>query len=112
MIEGLKLDIGAEELVQRLQERITYHRSKAESYGAQLEKLGEIQTPGEDEEDIVSLTRGRESPRLTIERKVKEHLDRAAILTFLRDHIVPGEVYRLNEHDLRMAEILPDRYPW
>ncbi len=113
MIEGLKLDVRAEELVRRLEERIAYHRSKAEAYGAQIEKLGEIPSIGEEEEDdVVALTRGRESPRISLERKVKEHVDRAAILTFLRDHIVPGEVYRLSEQDLRMAEILPGRYPW
>lgn len=111
MIEGLKLDIKAEELIQRLEERIAHHRSKAESYGLQLEKLGEIQ-PIEEEEDILSLSRGRESPRITLERKLKEHMDRAAILKFLRDHVVQGEVYRLSEHDLRLAEILPDRYTW
>ena len=112
MIEGLKLDVKAEELIQRPEERIAHHRSKAESYGLQLEKLGEIQPIVEEEEDVLSLTRGRESPRITLERKVKEHSDRAAILKFLRDHVVPGEVYRLSEHDLRLAEILPDRYAW
>ncbi len=113
MIESLKLDVKAEELVQRLEDRIAYHRTKAESYGTHIAKLGEIPTIGEEEEDdVVSLTRGHESPRISLERKVSEHADRAAILTFLRDHIVPGEVYRLSEQDLRMAEILPSRYPW
>ncbi len=113
MIEGLKLDVKAEELVRSLAERIRYHRSKAESYSAQIDKLGEVASIGEEEEeDVIAFTRGHESPRTSLERKVKEHVERAAILTFLRDHLVPGEVYRLSEQDLRMAEILPGRHAW
>jgi hypothetical protein len=40
------------------------------------------------------------------------HAERLALLTFLRDHLVAGEVYRLDEEDLKFAELLPDRYGW
>lgn len=50
-------------------------------------------------------------PRATLERKLREHQERAQFLTFLRDHISAAEVYRLDAMDLRMVDILPEK-PW
>jgi hypothetical protein len=111
MIEGLKLDVRAEELVAKLDERVAMHRAKAEAYGAQLRRLGDI-GPDPEDEDVVAELRGRGSPRHSLERKHHEHTERVALLTFLRDHLVGGEVYRLSDEDLRFAELLPDRYGW
>jgi hypothetical protein len=109
MIEGLKLDIRADELMQRLDSRIAHHRAKADAYDSQLLKLGEIE-PSLEDDDVMGALRGRESPRASLERKRHEHLERVEVLTFLREHIVNTEVYRLDEQDLRMAELLPDRF--
>ena len=106
MIQGLQLDISAEELIERLDARIAHHRSRAAFYEAQLGKLAEVETAADDEDDpIQSLRHG--SPRDGLERKLRDHRDRAAFLTFLRDHIVPKETYRLEERDLRTLEIVP-----
>ncbi len=57
--------------------------------------------------------RGRGSPRRGLEQQHQQHLERAELLTFLRNHLVSGEVYRLSEEDLRFAELLPtNRYTW
>ena len=61
---------------------------------------------------MVAELRGRGSPRHGLERKHQEHPARVALLTFLRDHLVAGEMYRLGEEDLRFGELLPDRFGW
>jgi hypothetical protein len=111
MIEGLKLDVKAEELATRLDERIAAHTAKVEAYAAQLERLGDL-GPDPSDDDVMSELRGRGSPRRSLERKHQEHRERVALLTFVRDHLVAGEVYRLDDQDLRFAELLPDRYGW
>jgi hypothetical protein len=111
MIEGLKLDVKADELVRLLNERIAHHQNRANTYEAQLRKLSAIQDDSDnDEEDVVAELRGRGSALHGVERKLRDHSDRAGVLTFVRDHIVRDEVYRLTEEDLRTIEVLPDRY--
>jgi hypothetical protein len=111
VIDGLKLDVKSEELVARLDERIAVHRAKVEAYGAQLRKLGDI-GPDPDDDDVVAELRGGGSPRHGLERKHQRHIERVEWLTFVRDHLVSGEVYRMSEEDLRFAELLPDRCRW
>ena len=111
MIHGLKLDVPAEELVTRLDERIARHRAKVDAYQAQLHRLGEIGPDPEDDDPVAEL-RGRGSPRSGLERKRQEHLERVELLTFLRQHLVTAETYRLSEEDLRFAELLPHGRYW
>jgi hypothetical protein len=33
-------------------------------------------------------------------------------LTFIRDYVIPDEVYRLGEFDLRFGDLLPEEDPW
>lgn len=106
MIQGLQLDVRAEELIERLDARIAHHRSRAASYEAQLDKLAEVQADPEEADDPIRALR-HGSPREGLDRKFREHRDRAAFLTFLREHIVSGEIYRLEESDLRTLEIVP-----
>lgn len=106
MIEGLQLDVTANELTERLEGRIAHHRSRATAYEAQLGKLAEVQTDGDDDDDPIRRFRDG-SPREGLERKLRTHRDRATYLTFLRDHIVPKETYRLDEDDLETLEIAP-----
>ena len=111
MIRGLQLDVSAEELMERLGGRIAHHRSRAASYEAQLGKLAEVETdPDEEDDPIRALRHG--SPRDSLERKLREHRDRAAFLTFLCGHVVPTETYRLDESDLRTLEIVPGHAAW
>ena len=109
MIHGLKLDVGADELIQKIDDRLTHHQGRVAAYQLQLQKLDAIEPRDEDDDDPISSLRGRESPKESVERKAREHQERTEVLTFLRDHVVRGEVYRLDEDDLRAAEILPNR---
>ena len=111
MIEGLKLDVRAEELKTRIGARIAEHQARVDAYARQLKRLADIE-PEPDDDDVVSEIRGGGSPRSAVERKHQQHSERVSLLTFLRDHLVEGEVYRLSQEDLRFAEFLPDRYGW
>ena len=82
MIEGLKLDVRAEELVARLDERAAAHQAKVDAYSAQLRRLGDL-GPDPEDDDAVAELRGHGSPRHSLERKHQQHSERVVLLTFL-----------------------------
>jgi hypothetical protein len=45
-----------------------------------------------------------------LRRRAQRERERAEALTFMRNHVVRGETYRLTADDLRTLELLPDRY--
>lgn len=109
VVIGIKLNVSGRELGVRLAERIRWHREKADALLAQMSKLAEVER---DARDALANAFGRyDSPRAMLGKKLDEHRDRAAFLTFLRDHVDADQLYRLDSTDLRMTEILPDR-PW
>jgi hypothetical protein len=98
MIFGLKIDIPAEQLVEPLAGRAQDHESKAKEYAVRRRTLGD-RTGVDDESTDASLAR--------VER---EHAERAQALKFLSEHVVAGEVYRLDESDLRRIELIPSEF--
>jgi hypothetical protein len=104
--------VKAEELIERLDDRIGHHRARAAGYEAQLATLGEAFAIAEDEDSEFDAFRSPERPQVRLERRRIEHVGRADLLAFIRAHIVVGEVYRLDEGDLRTIEILPRRTLW
>jgi hypothetical protein len=108
-VQGLKLQVRGRELAVRIGERIRWHRARGDALIAQMKKLGEIERDAADElENVIGQY---ESPRIILDKKLREHQERASFLTFLRDHIAADDTYRLDSTDLRMTEILPDK-PW
>jgi len=109
VVQGLKLQVRGRELAVRIGERIRWHRARGDALIAQMKKLGEIERDAADElENVIGQY---ESPRIILDKKLREHQERASFLTFLRDHIAADDTYRLDSTDLRMTEILPDK-PW
>jgi len=109
VVHGIKLDVTGRELGIRLDVRIRWHRERGDALLAQMKKLGEVD---HDAGDALANALGRyDSPRAVLEKKLREHRDRAGFLTFVRDHVQTDQLYRLDSTDLRMTEILPDR-PW
>ena len=104
MVDGLKVHMSSEELAQRLAERILWHQQMAEEYE---EELRNWDTHGE----------AASTPEHVVEHQMHEHQEQAATLTMLRDHLIPNEIYRLNELDLRFADLVPEFHmeysmPW
>jgi len=107
VIHGIRLEVTGSELAVRLEQRIRWHRDRNDALIGQMKKLAEVERDAANE---LANTIGRyESPRLVLEKRVREHQERASFLAFLRDHIVRDATYRLDSIDLRMTEILPDR---
>jgi hypothetical protein len=114
VIEGLKLDVPAEELAQRLSGLIAWHESRAGGCDHRLQRLGEIKDEVENIDrhlDDLGWDRGYDRLSDALERKRTHHRERAFVLEFLRDHLVAGEVYRLGAEDLRMAGLIPRSSP-
>jgi hypothetical protein len=109
VIEGLKLDISAAELTRRLSETIASHESRVSGCEHRLRRLGEIERAVDLDPIELGWEGGYSNLRAALERKRTHHRDRALVLTFLRDHLVAGEVYRLSQEDLRLAEVIPQK---
>ncbi|HEY0871957.1 MAG TPA: hypothetical protein VGD94_00690 [Vicinamibacterales bacterium] len=107
VIEGIIVAVNGRELAVRVGERIRWHRERGDSLIAQMKKLTEVERSAA--EDLAAMLGGRyESPRGVLERRLREHQDRATFLAFIRDHISPDAIYRLTAADLKMIDVLPE----
>jgi hypothetical protein len=95
VIDGLKVQMTSGELAGRLAERIRWHEQAALDYQHELELP-------EDQRDNPEL------PEHILEHKIQQHREDAAVLSLIRDHLIPNEVYRLSEIDLRFADLAPE----
>lgn len=108
VINGITVTVNGRELAVRVGERIRWHRERGDALIAQMKKLTEVERSAA--EDLATMLGGRyESPRGALERRLREHQDRATFLAFIRDHISPDAVYRLTSADLKMIDVLPER---
>jgi hypothetical protein len=106
MIEGLRLDVTADEIVKLIDRRITEHTENAATDEADAQKL-DATARSDDEDDEY----GEEmSVGARLRRRAQRERERAEALGFMRNHLVRGETYRLTNDDLRTLEILPARY--
>jgi len=107
VVQGIRLQVTGRELAVRLGERIRWHRERGDVLIDQIKRLVDLERGATD---TLAQVLGRlDSPRAALEKKLHEHQERASFLTFLRDHVSPEEIYRLDSSDLRMTEILPER---
>ena len=104
MIEGLKLEVPAKEIAQLLDERIKEHRENAEEDEASAKRLTGTEREDDDDDGIYDV-----NPIKRLQRRAAQERERETALTFLRDHLVKGEVYRLTADDLRTLEVLQTR---
>lgn len=110
MIDGFKIDLTGEELVRHLDARVEVHEQVAldcEEKRARLD-LRE-QCEAEDDEEADGLMPLWPGYGVELDRRAARARRRKAALSFLRDHIVAHEVYRLAEPDLRLLELWPAR---
>lgn len=107
VINGIALVVNGRELVVRLGERIRWHRERGDRLIAQMAKLADIERTAAD--DLATLLGRYESPRALLEKRLREHQDRATFLAFIRDHLAADAVYRLGADDLRMIDVVPER---
>ena len=96
MIDGLKVTLTGEQIRKLIDERVAEHRSSAAHWNRESARTLADQT-----EDQPLL------PEHMCQHEAGRHEWRAEVLTFLRDHLDPSEIYRLGETDLEFAELLP-----
>jgi len=101
MIDGLKVTLTGEELRQLLETRAAERRAAAARWQSEGERTSETAT-----EDAPLL------PDHMCENEVQRLEWRAEVLRFLRDHLDPSEIYRLDISDLESAELLPAKPDW
>jgi hypothetical protein len=107
VVQGIRLQVSGRELAVRIGERIRWHRERGDALIEQMKKLTDLERGAAD---ALAGALGRyESPRAVLEKKLREHQERASFLTFVRNHVSADEIYRLDSSDLRMTEILPER---
>jgi hypothetical protein len=105
MIEGFRIEVTADELGRHLDERITHHHERAADYERRAKELEALTgSPLDDDDEGMMRCWGIDDQ---MERKATRHRDREALLVYLRNHLVAGEVYRLTEADLRSLELFP-----
>jgi hypothetical protein len=106
MIEGLKVDLTADELTRLLKQRIDHHRDIADDCVTRRVRLQTVTTPHPDDTEE-QLAAAWPAYLDNLERRAERHRDRAEALQFLREHLVVHEIYRLGEEDLAMLRLWP-----
>jgi hypothetical protein len=109
IVHGIKLTVSGRELGVRLTDRIRWHRERGDALVTQMKRLEDVERDAGD--DLANVLGRYDSPRVALDKKLREHQERASFLAFVRDHIVAEQIYKLDSTDLRMTEILPDK-PW
>ena len=107
IIKGISLTVRGTELVVRVSERVRWHRERADVLIEQLTKLADVERAAA--EDLANILGRYESPRAILEKRLREHRDRATFLAFIRDHLAPNAVYRLESADLQLMDLIRDR---
>ena len=107
MIEGFTIEVPAEEIMRRLDERIEYHHELADECDRKRIRLEATGSLDQDDEDYEIAGAWPAYPE-HLQRSAERHRQREAVLVFIRERVIPSEVYRLGERDLRWLQLLPD----
>ena len=102
MIEGLMIEVTSEELRQHLGDRADHHRRKTEFYAKQVTSLEE---GGLDQDGSTA------DPVSNLARRGRLHREKASYFSFMAEHLIEGERYRLSQEDLSAIEIASRYYP-
>lgn len=95
MIDGLKLTMTGAQLRASLANRIHWHQGE----------IRRLSLPGAVGQEHPARERLREG-------RIGRAQQQIEMLTFICDHIVADEIYRLGELDLRFADLLPEDDGW
>jgi hypothetical protein len=109
VIDGFRIELTADELVQHLDARIAHHRAAASECETKRIRFEAVGSLAEDEESEVPFFGAWPGYGAELERRVDGHKRKEATLRFLRNHVIAREIYRLSEDDLRLLEFWPRR---
>jgi hypothetical protein len=107
VIEGFRIDITADELGRVLDSRIQFHRDEAaECDRKRIRAESGTSSDLADPEEQLAACWDRYLEYL--ERRAEHHRYQQTVLTFLRDHLVTYEIYRLDRSDLQALDLGSD----
>ena len=98
MIEGIFMDVTSAELDEHLRARALHHKDRAGTYARQSAELEADQS--EHDQNLSN------NPVRSLKDSQRHHQTRAELFTFMADHLVPNEVYRVSESDLTRLELI------
>lgn len=108
MIQGLHFDISSEELGTVLQTRIDQCEKKIQMFEAQAEKQAELTR--ELGKGDVEMPKFSGDQATNLQAKAEEYKQKKKEYSFLKDHLINGETYRLDRGDLNYLGIVASRY--
>jgi hypothetical protein len=109
VIQGLKLDVPAAELSEKLLQLIHSQESRVSACELRMQRADAIEQSIDGASrilDELGWKGGFDSLRKQLARKRSRHLRSRAWLAFIRNHLVQGEVYRLGERDMWFIALL------
>ena len=107
MIDGFRIDVTSQELEGLLDSRIRQHQDLADDCERRRCRLeGRPLDPASDDTDEQLAAAWAAFPE-ELARRAQRHRDRAEALSFVREHVITGEVYRLGRGDLCLLKIWP-----
>jgi hypothetical protein len=109
VVDGFRIEMTSDELIQHLEARIQHHRGAATDCETKRIRFEAIGSLPEEEDGEMPLLAAWPGYGVELDRRVEGHRRKEATLTFLRDHVIAREIYRLGEHDLRLLELWPGR---
>ena len=109
MINGLNFDIDTKELEEILNTKIQQFSAKASLYQEQAEQQEEL-TRRQASIDDSDLPKFSNDQSTNLRSKANEQLQKVKEFTFLRDHLIKNETYRLTRDDLNYLGIVHRRF--
>ena len=106
MVEGLRVDLAADELARLIDARVEHHKAVAADCERRRTRLQAVTAPDPDDTEE-QLAAAWPAYLEHLERRAERHRDRAGALQFLRDHLIAHEIYRLGEEDLETLQLWP-----
>ena len=107
MITGIHFDISSVELKEHFNRRVEHHKMKAAWYE---KKSSEFKEGLDDEESRTKLSNSVSNPAEQFRSSMKQHLKKVGKFSFMRDHVIANETYRLEEADLINLELVEHAY--
>jgi hypothetical protein len=109
VVDGFRIEITAEELIQHLDARVQHHRTAAAECETKRVRFEAVGSLPEEEEGEMAMLGAWPGYGAELERRADGHKRKEATLAFLREHVIAREIYRLGEDDLRLLELWPRR---
>lgn len=107
MIDGFRVEVTSDEIVQHLERRIRHHRDIAAECTAKAQRIESLESSDDCDDEDEELGMMWPGYQDELQRRAARHRNREAMLIFFRDRVVANEIYRLAERDLRSLEWLP-----